>query len=44
MDQTKTHQAVSSAKAITVISRDTGKVYRAIRAYHHSLLVTPAWR
>lgn len=39
----KTDTAAQSAKAITVKSRETGKVYRVIREYRHTLLVTPAW-
>ena len=42
MTTSKTDSAVSSAQH-TVKSRDTGKVYRVIRKYKHTLLVTPAW-
>lgn len=36
--------AAESAKQATVKSRETGKVYRVIREYKHTLMVTPAWR
>lgn len=39
----KTDTAAQSAKVITVRSRETGKVYRVLRAYRYTLLVTPAW-
>lgn len=43
MYKLKTDSAAQSAKAITVKSRETGKVYRVLRAYRYTLLVTPAW-
>ena len=39
----KTDTAAQSAKAITVRSRETGKVYRVIREYKYTVLVSPAW-
>lgn len=44
MMTSKRQTAVSSAQAITVRSRETGKVYRVIREYRNTLMVTPAWR
>lgn len=41
--KSKTSSAAESAKQTTVKSRDTGKVYRVIREYRYTLLVTPAW-
>lgn len=43
MEMQKTDSAAQSAKTITVRSRETGKVYRVLRAYRYTLLVTPAW-
>lgn len=40
----KIDSAAQSAKVITVKSRDTGKVYRVIREYKYTVLVTPAWK
>ena len=31
------------AKQVTVRSRETGKVYRVLREYKYTILVTPAW-
>lgn len=44
MTRSKTDSAALSAKQATVKSRETGKVYRVVRSYRNSLLVTPAWR
>ena len=44
MRRSKTDSAAESAKIITVKSRETGKVYRVIREYRNTLMVTPAWR
>ncbi len=43
MEMRQTDSAAQAAKVITVRSRETGKVYRVLRAYKYTLYVTPAW-